>query len=90
MSRPFVVAVGELLWDLLPGGRQLGGAPGNVVTHARSLGADVALVSRVGRDSSGSPHLGQTHSQPRPRSCSSARGGGAVAPCSAHSYSPSP
>src|SRR5438874_2525544 len=53
MSRPFVVAAGELLWDLLPGGRQLGGAPGNVVTHARSLGADVALVSRVGRDALG-------------------------------------
>lgn len=53
MNRPFVVGAGEFLWDLLPGGRQLGGAPGNVVLHARSLGAEVALVSRVGRDALG-------------------------------------
>lgn len=53
MNRPFVVASGELLWDLLPGGKQLGGAPGNMVTHARSLGADAALVTRVGRDALG-------------------------------------
>lgn len=53
MNRPLVVAVGELLWDLLPEGRQLGGAPGNVAAHARSLGADAMLVSRVGRDALG-------------------------------------
>jgi fructokinase len=53
MSRPVVVAVGEILWDLLPGGRQLGGAPGNFVHHARSLGAEASLISRVGRDSLG-------------------------------------
>jgi len=53
MNRPVVVAVGELLWDLLPDGKQLGGAPGNVVHHARSLGADAALISRVGRDALG-------------------------------------
>src|SRR5262245_44053465 len=53
MKRPFVVAAGEVLWDLLPGGRQLGGAPGNVVLPARSLGAEAALVSRVGRDALG-------------------------------------
>jgi len=50
MSRPVIVAVGEILWDLLPEGKQLGGAPGNFVHHARSLGADAALISRVGRD----------------------------------------
>jgi fructokinase len=45
-----VVAVGELLWDLLPEGKQLGGAPGNVAHHARELGAEAALVTRVGKD----------------------------------------
>jgi len=50
MRRPRVVAVGELLWDLLPEGKQLGGAPGNVVHHARQLGADATLITRVGRD----------------------------------------
>jgi fructokinase len=51
---PFrVIAVGEILWDLLPTGRELGGAPANFIQHARSLGADAALVSRVGADELG-------------------------------------
>ena len=51
---PFqVIAVGEILWDLLPAGRELGGAPANFIQHARSLGADAALVSRVGDDELG-------------------------------------
>jgi fructokinase len=53
MSRARVVALGELLWDLFPDGRHLGGAPANVARHARSLGADAVLVSRVGRDALG-------------------------------------
>ncbi|MBV8878326.1 MAG: carbohydrate kinase [Planctomycetaceae bacterium] len=57
MSGFRIVAVGELLWDLLPDGRQLGGAPGNVAQHARSLGADVVLISRVGRDELGEAAL---------------------------------
>jgi fructokinase len=51
---PFqVLAVGEILWDLLPAGRQLGGAPANFIQHARALGADAGLVSRVGDDELG-------------------------------------
>ncbi len=50
---PKVVAIGETLWDLLPGGRQLGGAPANFAFHAGQLGADVAFISRVGADSAG-------------------------------------
>jgi fructokinase len=45
-----VVAVGEVLWDLLPSGKQLGGAPANFACHARVLGADARLVTRVGHD----------------------------------------
>lgn len=48
-----VLAVGEVLWDLLPGGKQLGGAPGNFAYHCRSLGADARLVTRVGDDDLG-------------------------------------
>jgi fructokinase len=48
-----VLAVGEILWDLLPAGRQLGGAPANFIQHARALGADAGLVSRVGDDELG-------------------------------------
>lgn len=50
-ARRFTVAgIGEILWDLLPGGRQLGGAPANFAYHAHALGAQGVLVSRVGDD----------------------------------------
>jgi fructokinase len=48
-----IVAIGEVLWDLLPGGRQLGGAPANFAIHAHALGADARLISRVGDDELG-------------------------------------
>lgn len=48
-----VVGIGEILWDLLPGGRQLGGAPANFVYHACALGAEGRMVSRVGNDADG-------------------------------------
>lgn len=52
MSRK-VVGLGELLWDLLPGGRQLGGAPANFAYHAGALGAEARVISRVGSDADG-------------------------------------
>jgi fructokinase len=52
-----LVGVGEVLWDLLPGGRQLGGAPANFAHHACALGAEAWVVSRVGRDQAGSELL---------------------------------
>ena len=48
-----VLGLGEVLWDLLPGGPQLGGAPANFACHAAALGAHAALVSRIGRDDLG-------------------------------------
>ena len=48
-----VVGIGEVLWDLLPSGRQLGGAPANFAYHAFALGAEVRIISRVGRDANG-------------------------------------
>jgi len=48
---PFkVVGIGEVLWDLLPTGPQLGGAPANFAYHAHALGAQAAVISRVGRE----------------------------------------
>jgi fructokinase len=52
-----VIGIGEILWDLLPQGRQLGGAPANFAYHARALGAEARLVSRVGRDRLGQEAL---------------------------------
>src|SRR4051794_16782687 len=51
--RPVVVGIGEVLWDMLPGGKQLGGAPANFAYHARALGAEGIAVSRVGDDGLG-------------------------------------
>ncbi len=48
-----VFALGEVVWDLLPSGPVLGGAPANFACHARALGADTTLVSRVGDDDLG-------------------------------------
>src|SRR5262245_3283964 len=52
-----VVGIGEVLWDLLPGGRQLGGAPANFAFHARALGAEASVVTRIGNDSLGAEIL---------------------------------
>jgi len=48
-----VAGLGEILWDLLPRGRQLGGAPANFAYHAAQLGLDAWIVSSVGADSAG-------------------------------------
>ena len=45
-----IVGIGELLWDLLPDGRQLGGAPANFAYTASVLGNRAAVVSRLGDD----------------------------------------
>jgi len=50
---PRCVGLGEVLWDLLPTGRQLGGAPANFAYHAAALGAEARVVSRVGQDEPG-------------------------------------
>ena len=48
-----VLGVGELLWDLLPTGPRLGGAPFNVVAHLHRLGFDAAYLTAVGSDELG-------------------------------------
>ncbi len=44
------MGIGELLWDMLPDGRQLGGAPANFAYIASVLGNRAAAVSRLGDD----------------------------------------
>jgi len=50
---PRVLCFGEVLWDLLPRGRFLGGAPLNVAYHLARLDCAPTLVSAVGRDELG-------------------------------------
>ena len=45
-----IVGLGELLWDLFPSGRQLGGAPANFAYCSHLLGETGIVVSRVGAD----------------------------------------
>ena len=48
-----IVGLGELLWDLLPAGRQLGGAPANFAVMSSRLGAHGIVASRSGNDDLG-------------------------------------
>ena len=53
MKRFTVVGLGELLWDLFPGGKQLGGAPANFAYMTSLLGDEGLVASRVGTDALG-------------------------------------
>src|SRR5437868_8889533 len=48
-----MVGLGEVLWDFLPGGKQLGGAPANFAYIASLLGDRGIVASRVGQDELG-------------------------------------
>jgi fructokinase len=48
-----VIGLGELLWDVFPDGKQLGGAPINFAFIASQLGAEAYPVSCIGKDSQG-------------------------------------
>jgi len=48
-----IAAFGELLWDLLPNGKVLGGAPANFIYRINSFGNHGTLLSKVGNDKAG-------------------------------------
>lgn len=51
-----VVGIGEILWDMLPAGKQLGGAPANFIYHVREIGGgelQPLMASCVGEDALG-------------------------------------
>src|SRR5919202_2049606 len=50
MPNSEILCVGEVLWDALPAGLFLGGAPFNVACHLRAAGLPTTMVSRVGSD----------------------------------------
>jgi fructokinase len=53
-TQPYViVGLGEILWDLFAGKKQLGGAPANFAYMASLLGDDARIASRIGRDALG-------------------------------------
>lgn len=52
-----ILCVGEILWDALPDGLFLGGAPFNVACHLQALRGETVFVSRVGDDRLGQEAL---------------------------------
>jgi fructokinase len=64
-----IVGIGEVLWDLLPGGKKLGGAPANFAYHAKALGADAWIISRVGNDENGREIIAELQRNGVPTEC---------------------
>lgn len=52
-----IVGLGEVLWDVLPEGKKLGGAPANFAYHVSQFGFDTCTVSAVGDDELGAEIL---------------------------------
>ena len=53
MKTEYIVGIGEILWDMLPEGRRLGGAPANFAYHVSQFGLNSVAVSAVGWDEAG-------------------------------------
>ena len=49
----YVIGIGEALWDCLPQGRKIGGAPANFAYHASQFGFESVAVSAIGDDALG-------------------------------------
>lgn len=49
----YMVGLGEILWDMLPDGKKLGGAPANFAYHAGQAGVNACAVSAIGDDKLG-------------------------------------
>ena len=50
MKKDLIIGLGEALWDMLPEGKKLGGAPANFAYHAGQFGLDTLAVSALGED----------------------------------------
>ena len=57
------VCFGEVLWDIFPTHKKIGGAPLNVALRMNSLGVETAMISRVGEDENGEDILSFLSSQ---------------------------
>jgi fructokinase len=48
-----ILSFGEILWDIFPDEKKIGGAPFNFAAHAAKLGAESYMVSAIGSDENG-------------------------------------
>ena len=51
--KKYVIGIGEALFDCLPDGRKLGGAPANFAYHVSQFGLDGLAISAIGNDELG-------------------------------------
>lgn len=63
-QQKIVVGLGELLWDMLPDGPRLGGAPANFAVMAGRLGDHAVVASRIGSDHLGKEARGELKALP--------------------------
>ena len=49
-TKDIVVGMGEALWDVLPDGKKIGGAPANFAYHVSQFGLPSCVVSAIGDD----------------------------------------
>lgn len=59
-----VVGIGELLWDMLPSGKKIGGAPANFAYHVSQFGIPATVVSAVGCDELGDELMQELSQKP--------------------------
>ena len=63
MNTDIIVGLGEALWDVLPEGKKLGGAPANFAYHVKQFGFNSMAVSAVGNDKLGEETLAALNSK---------------------------
>ena len=54
-----IICFGEVLWDMLPTGKKLGGAPLNVALRLQSFACSIKVISSIGKDAAGDGILTQ-------------------------------
>ena len=59
MKEQLVIGMGEALWDVLPSGKKMGGAPANFAYHVSQFGIDSVAVSALGDDELGAELLSE-------------------------------
>ncbi|MFD0862108.1 carbohydrate kinase [Sungkyunkwania multivorans] len=58
---PLIICFGDILWDIFPEYKKVGGAPLNVALKLHSYGANTYLISAVGNDALGNDLLDHLH-----------------------------
>ena len=57
--KQYIVGLGEALWDCLPEGKKIGGAPANFAFHAGQFGHNSIAISAIGNDKLGEETLAE-------------------------------